>query len=68
MAKIMNASQKFPEGEPTPACFQEDHRLWGPSVFVVTILVGSATRFTVRSSSPRRKNTSIYKNRMKHLH
>lgn len=30
MAKIMNASQKFPEGEPSPACFQEDHRLWGP--------------------------------------
>lgn len=29
MAKIMNASQKFPEGEPTPACFQEDDRLRG---------------------------------------
>lgn len=49
MAKIMNASQKFPEGEPSPACFQEDHRRVGSSVFVVTILISSETRFPVRS-------------------
>lgn len=59
MAKMMDGSQKFPEGEPATACCQEGGRLQGLHFLLL--------QYSQVLQQSRRKNTSIYNKRIKHL-